>query len=336
MIPWSLVRPLFFRMDAERAHELALKALANPTFRVLAAPRVSFPESAVRLWGMTFRNPVGLAAGFDKNAMALPAWERLGFGFAEVGTVTRLPQEGNPRPRIFRIPRHGALINRMGFPNEGPAAVRARILEARREHLSEGFRIGINLGKMKATPNKRAADDYVAVLRELHDVGDYFVVNISSPNTPGLRKLQSPEELDPILEALQEANRARARGGGAPKPLLVKIAPDLSESEVAGILRSTQVHELAGIVATNTTLDHAPYSSQQGGLSGRPLFERSLAMVKFISRETVGKLPIIAAGGVFDRGGYLAMREAGASLVQIYTGFVYGGPRTVSRLLNPA
>lgn len=329
MLPWTLLRPLAFRLDPERAHELALGMLAHPLTRALAAPRTRIECEPVRLFGLTFRNPLGLAAGFDKNAVALPAWERLGFGFVEVGTVTRLPQAGNPRPRVFRFPRHGALVNRMGFPNDGPTSVRDRILAARREHLPEGFPIGVNLGKMKATPNRRAADDYVAVFRELYDAGDYFVVNISSPNTPGLRKLQSPEELDPILAALQEANRAR---GG--KPILVKIAPDLGEPEIAGILRQVQIHEVAGIIATNTTLDHGTVSIEEGGMSGRPLREKALAVVRFVARETSGRLPIIGAGGVFTREDYLAMREAGASLVQVYTGFVYGGPRTAARILR--
>lgn len=329
MIPWTLARPLAFRLDPERAHELALGVLSSPLGRALATPRVRPPEEPVRLFGLSFRNPLGLAAGFDKNAVALPAWERLGFGFVEVGTVTRLPQAGNPRPRIFRFPKHGALVNRMGFPNDGPTAVRDRILAARREHLPEGFPIGVNLGKMKGTPNRRAADDYVAVLRDLYDAGDYFVVNVSSPNTPGLRKLQSPEELDPILAALQEANRAR---GG--KPLLVKIAPDLGEAEAAGIIRQVQIHELSGIIATNTTLDHAAISAEEGGLSGRPLLEKSLRLIRFLARETGGRVPIIGAGGVFTREDYLAMREAGAALVQVYTGFVYGGPRTVGRILK--
>lgn len=325
---YSLARSLLFRFDAESVHHLALGLLSRTPLARLAGPREEEVNDPVEVWGLRFRNRVGLAAGMDKDGVALPAWQDLGFGFVEVGTVTRRSQPGNPRPRIFRCPEEGALVNRMGFPNEGAEAVARRLAAVQVDRA--GFPVGINLGKSKAAALEEAAEDYLGSFRVLHGVGDFFVVNVSSPNTPGLRSLQAREALEPILRALQEENRRRGF-----KPLLVKIAPDLTEKEIAEVLEVVMELGLSGIVATNTTLDHRGIRLRElGGLSGKPLRERSTEVVRFVVRETAGKLPVVAVGGVFERADYLQKLEAGASLVEIYTGLVYEGPQIVAKLLR--
>jgi dihydroorotate dehydrogenase len=319
----SLLRPLFFRLDPETAHHLALRQLA------------AFPPALLRtlfggtqagqpkdVFGVRFPNLVGLAAGMDKNAVALPGWEALGFGFVEIGTITAKAQPGNPLPRMFRYPEKQALINRMGFNNDGADAVAARL-----EHLKKSGRwpripVGVNLGKSKVTPIEEAPADYLYSFRLLKSYGDYFVINVSSPNTPGLRDLQETGRLREIIRALTPD-----RDG---KPLLVKIAPDLADEQALEIATLAEEEGLSGLIATNTTIDHSAIpegQDQTGGLSGAPLRGRSTALLQKLKAHT--RLPIVASGGVMDAGAAQEKLNAGASLVQIYTGFVYHGPQLI-------
>ena len=328
-----LLRPLLFLCDPETAHHLAINALSAcgrmrfplPLLRVLAGS-TSKPDTrlARTLFGVTFPNPIGLAAGFDKDGIALPAWPALGFGFVEVGTITAQAQPGNPRPRIFRVPEQRALINRLGFNNMGAPAAAARFAGLRAAGLWPGIPVGINIGKSKVTPMEAAAGDYVDSFEKLQAYGDYFVLNVSSPNTPGLRGLQQGAELDHLLQAVQNSNR----GLPAPRPILVKIAPDLTFAQIEEIIDLAQRHGLAGIVATNTTISRAGipgrYTDIQGGLSGEPLRARSTEIVRHLAART--SLPIIAVGGVSDADSAREKLDAGATLVQVYTGLIYAGP----------
>jgi dihydroorotate dehydrogenase len=331
------VRPYLFRLgggDAEAAHEWTLRRLAALSRRpaVLAALRRRYAVAAPRtVFGVRFPNPVGLAAGMDKDGVALPAWPALGFGFVEVGTVTRHPQAGNDRPRLFRLPHSGALVNRMGFNNGGAAALAARLAALGPLPVP----LGISLGKSRATPLAGAVEDYVASYRALRGHGDYFAVNVSSPNTPGLRTLQDRGHLDALLDALV-----------GERPILVKIAPDLTDAAVAEAVQVCLDRGAAGVIATNTTLRRdgvAPADTARagapGGLSGRPLAKRAREVVAFVHRETAGALPVIGVGGIMDPAGAAAMVDAGASLVQLYTGLVYHGPalvRACARSVAPA
>ncbi|GAB4248100.1 MAG: quinone-dependent dihydroorotate dehydrogenase [Candidatus Methylacidiphilales bacterium] len=325
---YSLARNILFRFDAESVHHLALHVLAHTPLARWVGPTEAAVTDPVEVCGLTFRNRVGLAAGMDKDGLAVGAWRDLGFGFVELGTVTRWPQAGNARPRIFRCPREQGLINRMGFPNSGAKALADRLARLRVNR--KGFPVGINLGKTKIVALEEAAEDYVESFQILYEAGDFFVVNVSSPNTPGLRSLQAKEHLKPIVSRLQAENRVRAN-----KPLLVKIAPDLTEAEISEVLEVVADVGLAGVVATNTTLDHASVRlREQGGLSGLPLRNRSTEVVRYIAKETSGKLPIIGVGGIFTRKDYLEKLEAGAWLVEVYTGFVYEGPGFVGRLVG--
>lgn len=288
------------------------------------------------LFGVRFPNPLGLAAGMDKNGVALPAWAAMGFGFVEAGTVTWRAQPGNPRPRIFRLPEYAALINRMGFNNAGAVALAARLQEIGTPPLP----VGISLGKSRVAPIETATEDYCASFRALYDHGSYFALNISSPNTPGLRTLQDRAQLSELLSALQTINRriSHARQH-IPKPLLVKIAPDLSDTAISELLEVCAEHAVSGIIATNTTIsrsgvtDH-PRAGEAGGLSGRPLTVRALQVVQFIRREAGPDLPIIGVGGIFGPDDALRMRYAGADLLQIYTGLVYEGPGIVRQIVR--
>ncbi len=332
------VRPLLFSLEAETAHHLAMGALATasrlrfplPWLRAASGADRSGTAQARTVFGVHFPNPVGLAAGFDKNGVALTAWEALGFGFIEAGTLTARPQPGNPPPRMFRVPERRALINRLGFNNGGAEAAAERFRRLRAAGRWPSIPVGINIGKSKATPLAQATEDYVFSLGKLHPHGDYFVLNVSSPNTPGLRSLQGRDELDALLRAVQQKNRTLP----APRPMLVKIAPDLSFPQIEEILDLARQHELAGIVATNTTVDHTslpasvPYET--GGLSGEPLRARSTEVVRFLAGRT--PLPIIAVGGVGDAASAREKLDAGATLVQLYTGFVYGGPTLVPEI----
>ena len=332
-----LLRPLFFALDAETAHHAAMTTLRLADrlrlplrlIRTLAGTRRD-PRLERTVFGVRFPNPVGLAAGFDKDGIALAAWPALGFGFVEVGTLTAHAQPGNPRPRIFRVPAARALINRLGFNNHGADAAAARFAALRAAGRWPSIPVGINLGKSRATPLERATEDYVDSLGKLHAHGDYFVLNVSSPNTPGLRTLQGRDELDALLRAVQAKNASLP----TPRPMLVKIAPDLTFEGIEEVLILAQQHALAGLVATNTTVDHSalPPGSprEQGGLSGRPLCARSTEIVRFLTART--SLPVIAVGGVSDAASAREKLDAGAALVQLYTGFVYGGPTTVPEI----
>jgi dihydroorotate dehydrogenase len=314
-----LLRPWLFRVDPERAHHATLRALS----RVPSVPRRPVGEP-VEVFGIRFPNRVGLAAGVDKDGVALRAWPALGFGFVEVGTVTRHPQPGNPRPRLFRVPAHGAVVNRMGFNNAGASALAARLARYGRLPVP----LGISLGKSKVTPLDQAVGDYLGSLRELRPYADYVAVNVSSPNTPGLRQLQDAGALADLLAALREHAGAT--------PLLVKIAPDLTEPAVAELLAVCAGHGVAGVIATNTTVARPPGFplAQAGGLSGTPLFETALRTVKFVRAEST--LPVVAVGGIGSVADARAMLDAGASLVQLYTGFIYHGPALVRAIAKEA
>jgi dihydroorotate dehydrogenase len=331
---FELVRPALFRLgggDAEAAHEWTLARLAGVSRRpaALAALRRRYAVSApVDAFGVRFANPVGLAAGMDKNGVALPAWPALGFGFVEVGTVTAHAQPGNERPRLFRLRDSEAIINRMGFNNAGAAALAARLSALG----PLGVPLGISLGKSKVTPLDEAVDDYLTSYNLLRPYADYIAVNVSSPNTPGLRALQDREHLDALLAALVGRT-----------PVLVKIAPDLSEPAVAELLQVCLDRGAAGIIATNTTLGRdgladgdTARAGEAGGLSGRPLADRSRRVVEFVHRETSGRLPIVGVGGSLDPDDATRLFDAGATLVQLYTGFVYRGPALVRRIAGRA
>lgn len=331
-------RPLFFGLEAEQAHEIAMRALTacsgSPALRTLLKTlvgRTETPALACEVFGVRFPNPIGLAAGFDKNGVALRAWEALGFGFVEAGTITAQAQAGNDRPRLFRFPDQQALLNRLGFNNRGADALATHFAALRAAGQWPSIPVGINIGKSKITPLDQAVADYLHSFGRLHPYADYVVVNVSSPNTPGLRQLQGREEFSALLGALQSANRALER----PRPLLVKIAPDLTEGQIADVAALADEIGLAGIVATNTTIDHsalpADRRDEAGGLSGAPLRARATEVIRLLASQT--RLPIIAVGGVADGDSAREKLDAGASLVQLYTGFVYGGPTLVREML---
>jgi dihydroorotate dehydrogenase, subfamily 2 len=285
------------------------------------------------VFGVHFPNPVGLAGGFDKNGTALPALAALGFGFIEAGTVTRYKQPGNDRPRIFRYSESEAIINRMGFPNEGATAIHARLAKSR----PAGVPIGWSLGKSKITPAEEAVEDYLYSLRQLDDFSDFFTVNVSSPNTPGLRKLQDKEPLDQLLHAIvqESATLASQQGRAEPKTVLVKIAPDLTPEQVDDIIEVCLARNVSGIIATNTTLSRdglQSATSESGGLSGRPLHARACEMVRYLHQHLEGRLPIIGVGGIFDADDAKRMFDAGASLIQVYTSFIYEGPAIAKQI----
>jgi dihydroorotate dehydrogenase len=334
-----LVRPALFRLgsgDPEVAHERTLTALARAAAvpPLLAPLRRWFTVSAPRtVFGVRFPNPVGLAAGMDKNGIAVPGWAALGFGHVEVGTVTWHPQPGNPRPRLYRLPASGALINRMGFNNQG-----ARALAERLRALGPApVPVGVSIGKSKVTPVAEAVADYRSSLRELYPYGDYFAINVSSPNTPGLRGLQDRGLLDELVTELRATADELAGAAGAAKPLLVKIAPDLSDQAIGEVLEVCVARGVAGVIATNTTLSRAglaaadvPVGEQTGGLSGRPLAQRAREVVALVHRES--GLPVIGVGGISTCEDALRMLDAGAALVQLYTGFIYAGPGLVRQI----
>lgn len=339
---YDLVKPLLFRLDAERAHHLSMWAfgltrVGGPlTDRATAGWRVRDERLRRRAFGLAFANPVGLAAGFDKDGTYYPLMARLGFGSVELGTVTPRPQAGNPKPRLFRLPADRALVNRMGFNNAGVDAL-ARNLERRgRPH---DLVLGGNIGKNKDTPNERAAADYLTCLERLHDLVDYFAVNVSSPNTPGLRSLQAREPLTRLLSELQ----ARNAGLPHPRPLLLKIAPDLTEGELDDIVEIALATELAGLIATNTTVAREPLVTDaaevaalgSGGLSGAPVRARATAVVRHLRARLPRGFPIVGVGGVTDAASALEKLDAGAALVQVYSGMVFAGP-TLPRDVNNA
>jgi dihydroorotate dehydrogenase len=326
------VRPVLFRLgggDAERAHEFTLARLARLGHRTRSLLRARYTTQApVEAFGVRFPNAVGLAAGVDKNGVALPAWPALGFGFVEVGTVTAVAQPGNEKPRLFRLRQSEAIINRMGFNNGGAAALAARL-----ERLGPiGVPLGISLGKSKVTPLAEAVEDYLASYRLLARHADYIAVNVSSPNTPGLRTLQDRTAVADLLRAL-----------AGDTPVLVKIAPDLTEPAIAELLEVCLAHGAAGVIATNTTLGRdglapadQPRAGEAGGLSGRPLTEKARKVVHFVHTETGGRLPVIGVGGVMSADDAVRLLDAGATLVQLYSGFIYHGPALVRAVARAA
>jgi dihydroorotate dehydrogenase len=326
------VRPLLFSLDAETTHHLTIELLQrashfDPALRVLRSLQPSSKPKS--LFGLNFPNPIGLAAGLDKNGVALPVWAALGFGFIEIGTVTAKAQPGNPKPRIFRLPQQQALINRLGFNNDGADAIAQRLRALRESGRWPVVPVGINIGKSRATPLEEATDDYLYSFRMLRDFADYITLNISSPNTPRLRELQEPEKLSELLSAI--GNEA----GTAPKPLVVKISPDLADAELKAILAVCEENGVSGIIATNTTLDHssiAPQLDQAGGLSGAPLRNKSTALVREIAAQC--KIPVIASGGIFDAESAREKFLAGAQLIQLYTGLVYRGPQLLREIID--
>lgn len=344
MTLYPLLRNILFKAAPEKVHYFSMNCLKIATSIGLGDTILKnlFQYKATNLqkevMGLNFKNPVGLGAGFDKNAAYLHELEALGFGFVEIGTVTPKGQPGNDLPRLFRLPADKALINRMGFNNEGVAAVKERLVNWNSRGKSKGdLIIGGNIGKNKITPNEDAWKDYSICFNELHDQVDYFVVNVSSPNTPGLRALQEKDALTKIFSELQHHNAGKSN----PKPLLLKIAPDLTKEQLDDIVELSLTMNLSGLVATNTTLDRSNLSATSaalsesigmGGLSGKPVQKRSTEIVQYISIQTQGKVPIIASGGIFTGEDAKEKMIAGASLVQVWTGFVYEGPAIVKNI----
>ncbi|WP_438432052.1 quinone-dependent dihydroorotate dehydrogenase [Gorillibacterium sp. sgz500922] len=336
---WA-AKPLLFRMDPEKAHHLTIAGLSAaaavpgmlPLMHALYGVQER-PELRVELWGCEFPNPVGLAAGLDKNAVAVPGLAAIGFGFLEVGTVTPRPQPGNAKPRLYRLPEDGALINRMGFNNDGAAAMKHELGRLKRRPVP----VCVNIGKNKDTPSERAAEDYRACIRELYDEADWFAVNISSPNTPGLRSLQHGDELRLLLAAVRDQIGQEANRRGMPeKAVVLKIAPDLTDGELEQLAETALQSGISGMIAANTTLDRGGLThanaGEAGGLSGRPLAKRSLEVLRRLYRTTGGRIPLIGSGGIFDADDAYERIRAGASLVEIYTAMIYEGPELLRRL----
>jgi dihydroorotate dehydrogenase len=346
------LRPLLFsalKADPEAVHKQSLALLhsidSTPRSPLSKLAKASFQQSFCRtdrkleqsLFGLNFANPVGLAAGFDKDGIAAGMWQYLGFGFAELGTVTYHPQPGNPQPRLFRLPQDRAALNRMGFNNLGSAAMATALKQRQQGDFT--MPIGINLGKSKITELADAAGDYLGSFKRLKDLGDYFVINVSSPNTPGLRDLQSIEPLRVIFDTLQQENQGK-------KPILVKIAPDLAWEDISAVVDLSQASKLAGIIATNTTIDRSQLTTkivaatgksvtdEAGGISGAPVRQKSTEVIRFIHQQTGGNLPIIGVGGIFTADDAWEKITAGASLIQVYTGWTYNGPWMVDRILT--
>ncbi len=332
-----LLKPLFFCFDPEKIHHRVVRmlrmGLAIPGVKKLVRSyfTVSHPSLEREVFGLKFPNPVGLAAGFDKDARLVDELACLGFGFVEIGTLTPLPQEGNPRPRMFRLPADQGLINRMGFNNEGVNAAAQRLSRRKSKII-----VGGNIGKNKVTPNEEAGRDYEIAFETLFDTVDYFVVNVSSPNTPNLRELQDREPLTRLLSDLKTLNAAKP----SPKPILLKIAPDLSEAQLDDIILIVKETQIDGLIATNTTISrsglHTPEKELErigaGGLSGKPVTHRSTEVIRYLNQKSGGAFPIIGVGGIHSPEDALEKLEAGATLVQVYTGFIYEGPSLVKRI----
>ncbi|MFD2613228.1 quinone-dependent dihydroorotate dehydrogenase [Paenibacillus gansuensis] len=334
MLYTNVAKPVLFRMDPEKAHHLIVNGMRRtagwpgmlPLLESMYGVKET-PELSMDLWGLHFPNVIGLAAGLDKNGEAVPGFSSIGFGFAEVGTITPVAQAGNEKPRLFRLPEDEGLINRMGFNNVGAETMALHLQKVSKRSIP----IAVNIGKNKNTPNEEAESDYRKCIRALYRHGDFFVVNISSPNTPDLRSLQHGQELKSLLAAVtDEMLIQHATAGGKVKPVLVKIAPDLNDHELEMITDTISKSGVSGIIATNTTLDREGlkhrHAKEAGGLSGRPLFEKSTAMVKKIYKQTGGKLPIIGSGGIFNAQDAYDKIKAGASMIEIYTALIYKGP----------
>lgn len=336
---YSLIKPILFQFDPEKVHYFVVRNLKRfnrfPGGSALSRAIWAVNDDRLKkqVFGLAFKNPVGLGAGFDKNAEMIGEMANMGFGFVEIGTVTPLPQPGNDKPRSFRLPEDGALINRMGFNNEGVDVVAERIKAYRNsKDADSGLIIGGNIGKNKVTPNENAVVDYIKCFDRLHTVVDYFVVNVSSPNTPGLRALQEKEPLKNILNTLQQRNLKNA----IIRPILLKIAPDLTDEQLDDIIEIVTETGIAGVVATNTTISRdgltSANKSETGGLSGKPLTQRSTEVVKYLADKSKGSFPIIGVGGIHTPQDALDKLNAGASLVQLYTGFIYEGPGLIGRI----
>jgi dihydroorotate dehydrogenase len=332
---YDILRPLLFRLDPEKAHHLTLYALGvaqrSNLMRWVATPPEDLP---VEVFGISFPNPVGLAAGLDKNAEHLDALDALGFGFIEVGTVTPLPQPGNDKPRMFRLPEYDAIINRLGFNNGGVDALVHNVLKSSYHGV-----LGINIGKNKDTPNDKAVNDYLTCLHKVYEHASYITVNISSPNTQGLRDLQEEATLYKFISLLRAAQERLGSQAGRRKPMLLKIAPDLSEAELDAIADVLTRTGIDGVICSNTTIDHAsvaddPHGNETGGLSGKPLFERSTAVLAGMHKRLAGRIPLIGVGGILDGSDAAEKLDAGASLVQIYSGLIYRGPHLVTECVN--
>ena len=335
---YQLIKPLLFKLDPEKIHHLTTSGLKmmNHIWGVKYLTKKIFevndPRLACDVFGLKFKNLIGLAAGFDKNAAFVEELAQFGFGFIEIGTVTPLPQPGNERPRLFRLPADKALINRMGFNNQGVDVVADRLSRVKRN----GLIIGGNIGKNKSTLNEDAVNDYVICFNRLFEVVDYFVVNVSSPNTPNLRDLQEKEPLKHILNTLQQHNQERA----IPKPILLKISPDLNDSQLDDIIEIIQETKIAGVVATNTTISRPDLLSAQhleaqtGGLSGQPIKHCSTRVIRYLTSKSNKSFAIIGVGGIHSPEDAFEKLEAGASLIQLYTGFIYEGPSLIKRILT--
>jgi len=361
---YPLFRPLVFKLDPETAHQLTLQLVrlgAYQPFYFLLKAMYSVPGKPVEAFGLNFPNPVGLAAGYDKDAIAWRGLAALGFGHIEVGTVTPLPQQGNPKPRVFRLVQERAVINSMGFPGKGAAYVARRLLGSPSSSMGRGspsssmgrdspgsskgshlkasnVLLGVNLGKNKDTPLEAAAEDYISLVRQFSQIADYLAINVSSPNTIGLRRLQGREMLESLLGAIAREREDIALGRGGHPPILVKIAPDLSNDELDDALEVIVRTGMNGVIATNTTLGRSGLKSKHheraGGLSGEPLGMRSMTVLKAVVKKLNGRLPVVSVGGIMSPADAQARLDAGASLVQIYTGLVYSGPGLVKQILQ--
>lgn len=326
----SIIRPILFKFDPEKIHHFTFSTLRTafkiPGVAKLMSKKFSVEDKALKrdLFGLTFNNPVGLAAGFDKDAKLYKELNGLGFGFIEIGTLTPKPQSGNPKKRLFRLKKESAIINRMGFNNEGVEAAVKRLKKNNGEVL-----IGGNIGKNKTTPNGKAVNDYEICFKALFPVVDYFVVNVSSPNTPNLRELQDKKPLTDLLNALQKLNGKKE----SPKPILLKIAPDLTDTQLLDIITIVSETKIDGVIATNTTISReglqSEHKTETGGMSGKPLKKRSTEVIRFLSEKSNKAFPIIGVGGIHSAEDALEKLEAGASLVQLYTGFIYEGPKLI-------
>ncbi len=332
---YPLIKPLLFQLDAESAHHLTISALRNPLLRAFSGGnKIEHPSLHRKLFGLDFPNPVGLAAGLDKNAEVIDGMAEMGFGHIEIGTITPKPQDGNPRPRLFRLIPDHAIINRMGFNNVG-AIQAAKNLSQRKSKVI----VGGNIGKNKVTPNEEAVKDYEICFNVLHEFVDYFVVNVSSPNTPGLRELQEKESLSRILFSLQNINQGKSK----PKPILLKIAPDRTHEQLNDIISIVSDTKIAGVIATNTTIrrEKLPHylpseieAIGAGGLSGQPLTDISTEVIRYLHQTSGGSFPIIGVGGIMTANDAVEKMQAGASLVQLYSGFIYSGPKLIEDICN--
>ena len=329
----SLIRKILFQFDPEKVHHFSFSMIKGmmkfPFVPSITKSifKIEDPSLEKNLFGLTFKNPVGLAAGFDKNALLYDEFSNYGFGFIEVGTVTPKPQPGNPKKRIFRLKSDEALINRMGFNNDGVDVVVERLKNRKTNVI-----IGGNIGKNKVTPNENAIDDYMICFHKLFEVVDYFVVNVSSPNTPNLRALQDKKPLTELLQTLQNENNSKAK----PKPILLKIAPDLTDSQLMDIIEIVATTKIAGVIATNTTISRegltSEHRSETGGLSGKPVKDRSTDVIRFLAEKSNKSFPIIGVGGIHSPNDAKEKLAAGADLIQLYTGFIYEGPGLIKRI----